>query len=213
MKAECVLCNSIETKFLCKRDNYDYLHCSVCDLIFVKPDQRLDPNIEKSRYDHHQNDPYDLNYRKFLNQLIEPLEKRLTPGSFGLDFGSGPGPTLNIMFEEMGYKMNIYDPFYANDRSVFDLKYDFITATETVEHLFDPKKEFDLLWSCLKPGRYLGIMTKMVPSEEEFPDWYYRRDDTHVVFYRPATFQWMADQWDATVEIIGDQVAIFQKKN
>lgn len=213
MKTECTLCNSTDTHLLCNRDNFDYLHCSDCDLIFVKLGQRLSSNIEKSRYDQHQNDPDDHRYRNFLNQLFEPLERKLNPHSFGLDFGSGPGPTINLMFEEKGHKMNIYDPFYANDRSVFDLKYDFITTTETAEHLFDPKKEFELLWSCLKPGGYLGIMTHMVPSEEEFPNWHYRRDDTHVTFYRPATFQWMADQWEADVEIIGDRVAIFQKKD
>lgn len=207
----CILCNSDKTNILCTRDNCDYLHCRECELIFVKPGQRLDRGEEKSRYDLHENNPEDYRYRNFLNQLFIPLEQRLNSKSFGLDFGSGPGPTLNIMFEEKGHSMNIYDPFYADDRSVFNKKYDFITTTETAEHLFNPQKEFNLLWGCIKPGGYLGIMTKIVPSLEEFPDWHYRKDDTHVTFYSEGTFQWMADQWSATLEIIGERVAIFKK--
>lgn len=173
--------------------------------------QRLSPSEEKSRYDQHENNSEDVRYRSFLNQLFEPLEKQLGRESFGLDFGSGPGPTLSIMFEERGHQMNIFDPFYANYPSVFEHQYDFITCTETAEHLFNPRREFERLWSCLKPGGYLGIMTKLVPSIETFPKWYYRRDDTHVTFYCDETLHWMAGLWDASVDLIGDNVAIFKK--
>jgi hypothetical protein len=177
----------------------------------MKPDHRLDPGEEKSRYDMHENDPGDTAYRDFLSQLFEPLVKKLPPQSYGLDFGSGPGPTLNVMFEEQGHRMKLYDPFYANDPSVFDEHYDFITTTETAEHLYHPRKEFDRLWSCLKPGGWLGIMTQFVPSREEFANWHYRRDDTHVTFYSPKTFRTMAQRWNAELELIGDRVAIFRK--
>ena len=211
MDIPCILCESLNTDLLCRCDEIDYIHCNVCDLIFVAPGHRLDPDEEKSRYDLHENDPDDQRYREFLNQLFIPLSEKLDNSLIGLDFGSGPGPTLSVMFEDLGHEMNIYDPFYADDRSVFDQTYDFITTTETAEHLFYPKKEFDLLWDCLKPGGYLGIMTKLVPSLEEFPDWHYRKDDTHVTFYSPATFRWMANQWSAEVELIGERVAIFNK--
>lgn len=210
MDSLCILCESQNTTQLCRRDNTDYIHCSECDLIFVSPGQRLNPNEEKSRYDLHENDPNDHRYREFLNQLFIPLSEKLDRDLTGLDFGSGPGPTLSVMFEELGHTMSIYDPFYADNRSVFDQKYDFISTTETAEHLFYPKKEFDMLWSCLKPGGYLGIMTKLVPSLEEFPDWHYRKDDTHVTFYSPSTFRWMAKKWNADVELIGERVAIFK---
>lgn len=208
----CILCHSRQTGHFCRAEGYDYLKCSVCELIFVKPGQRLDPDVEKSRYDLHENDPDDNGYREFLSQLFNPLSDRLVPGSAGLDFGSGPGPTLSVMLEEAGHQMSIYDPFYAPDRSVFNNSYDFITTTETAEHLFNPRKEFNLLWSCLKPGGYLGIMTKMVPSDEVFPNWHYRRDDTHVTFYSPATFRWMASYYGGRLELFGGRTAIIQKE-
>lgn len=207
----CILCRSEETAHFCRRDGFDYLKCSDCDLIFVQPGQRLDPEVEKSRYDLHENDPDDENYRAFLNQLFEPLNQRIAPASRGLDFGAGPGPTLHLMFEEAGHSMSIYDPFYAPDQSVLDRTFDFITTTETAEHFFNPRREFDLLWSRLKPGGYLGIMTKMVPSDDRFPDWHYRKDDTHVTFYSPDTFNWIAGHYGGTLELFGERTAIIRK--
>lgn len=209
--SKCILCLSDDIEHLFNADGFDYQHCKNCDLIFVKPGQRLEPDKEKSRYDLHENDPADEQYRKFLSQLYTPLSKKLSLKSTGLDFGSGPGPTLSVMFEEDGQTVHIYDPFYAPDKSVFKRQYDFITTTETPEHLFNPRKEFDLLWSCLKPGGYLGIMTKLVSSLEEFEDWHYRKDDTHVTFYSEETFQWIADHYKAELEIFGERTVILKK--
>lgn len=207
----CILCEHQDVHDFHKTKQFCYLHCPVCKLIFVKPGQRLNPGEEKSRYDLHENNPADEQYREFLSQLFDPLSKKIEPQSFGLDFGSGPGPTLNVMFEEQGHSMNIFDPFYANDPSVFQYTYDFITTTETAEHLYNPRREFERLWNCLKPGGYLGIMTKLAPEPEKFPGWHYIKDDTHVTFYSKATFRWMANNWNASVEFIGDRTIIFKK--
>lgn len=209
----CILCHSDHTVHFCNADGYSYRICNRCDLIYVRPGQRLDPAEEKSRYDLHENHPEDEGYRKFLSQLFVPLSKKLSPESFGLDFGSGPGPTLSVMFEESGHRVQIYDPFYADHPSVFNRQYDFITTTETAEHLFNPGDEFDRLWSCLKPGGYLGIMTKLVPSHDEFHDWHYRKDDTHVTFYSEETFRWMAEHYGASLEIHGERTVILEKQN
>jgi 16S rRNA G1207 methylase RsmC len=36
-----------------------------------------------------------------------------------LDFGCGPGPTLSILLAEQGQQVDLYDPFYHDDPSVF----------------------------------------------------------------------------------------------
>ncbi len=38
-----------------------------------------------------------------LAGCFAPLQDRLASNSHGLDFGSGPGPTLSVMFEEIGH--------------------------------------------------------------------------------------------------------------
>lgn len=212
----CTLCGSKDIihfyKDTSKTYGSDYFQCKRCKLIFAPPKDQPSAGDEFARYETHENDPKDEGYRNFLSQLFDPLEAQLTPGSKGLDFGSGPGPTLHLMFEEQGYPMNIYDPFYDDDVTVFDDHYDFITATEVVEHLFTPGDELERLWNCLQPGGYLGIMTKIAQNDRQhFADWHYRLDLTHVTFYTRETFEWIANQWNATVEFHGNRVIIFQK--
>lgn len=206
----CPLCKASEGR-LFFQDSRDYFRCSVCSLAFVLPHQFLSTKEEKSVYDLHKNSPDDPGYRRFLTRLFDPMVQRLTPNSYGFDFGSGPGPTLSAMFEEAGHSMEIYDPFYAPDIKLLQEQYDFIVASEVVEHLHHPGQELDRLWSCLKPNGLLGIMTKRVIDQQAFSKWHYKNDPTHVCFFSTETFQWLADYWHATLTIPEDDVVIFAK--
>ncbi|MFZ2197318.1 MAG: class I SAM-dependent methyltransferase [Thermodesulfovibrionales bacterium] len=191
----------------------DFMRCHVCSLVFVPPWQFVSAEAEKRRYDLHRNSPEDQGYRSFLNRIFVPMQKCLTPGSCGLDFGSGPQPTLSVMFEEAGHCMTIFDYFYENVPSVFEKQYDFITATEVVEHLHCPGEELDKLWTCLKQGGRLGIMTKLAPDQREFSYWHYKNDATHVCFFSQTTFQWLALHWDADMTFEDKDVVLFHKRD
>lgn len=210
---ECPLCYHDGVDVVLKDENQTYLYCSVCTLHFVHPDDRLESHVEKSRYDLHENDPEDPQYRSFLNQLFEPVRKKITSGSTGLDYGSGPGPTLHLMFKEAGFNMAHFDPFYQDDHNVLNRKYDFITVSETAEHFYHPGKEFDKLWQMLNPGGVLGIMTLMLNDPDHFKNWHYRRDDTHVAFYQPDTFRWISSRLNAETEFHGNRVVLLMKTN
>lgn len=207
----CPLCKIAKTENFYQDKTRHYFKCKNCNLIFMAQTQFLSIEEEKARYDQHQNSPYDPKYRQFLNRLFIPMQKRLAKGSFGLDFGSGPGPTLSVMFKEAGYFMENYDYFYAKDDSLLKKQYDFITATEVLEHLHNPKKELDLLWSILKPGGSLGIMTKLALNKEAFALWHYKNDPTHVCFYSQSTFQWIAAKWEAEVTFEDKDVILLKK--
>lgn len=212
----CILCNHADVRHFYEdhSEHYagTYYQCRRCRLIFAAPGDRPSRDKEFERYETHENDPEDEGYRAFLGQLFHPMSELLEPGSKGLDFGSGPGPTLHIMFEEKGHDMRIFDSFYEQDPSVFEEIYDFITATEVVEHLFHPRKELERLWSCLRPGGYLGLMTKLAEDDPDFfSDWHYRLDYTHVSFFTEETFRWLSDYWNASLSFPGDRVIIFQK--
>lgn len=210
-KTTCPLCNSKKTSFYLEDKFRQYFQCNICKLIYVSPEYYLSPTEEKERYDLHENNPTDIHYRKFLNRLFLPITKKIPSNAKGLDFGSGPGPTLSVMFEEAGYQMNIYDLFYANDKSVLKEKYDFITTTEVLEHLHNPEKEIQLLWSILKSNGYLGIMTKLVTNKEAFSKWHYKTDATHVCFFSKETFLWLADKFNAKIQFIHDDVILLKK--
>ncbi|HEY9118189.1 MAG TPA: 2-polyprenyl-3-methyl-5-hydroxy-6-metoxy-1,4-benzoquinol methylase, partial [Marinobacter sp.] len=48
-------------------------------------------------------------------------------------------------------------------------------------------------------------------DDERFANWHYRRDPTHIVFYRQATMAWLARVHGWVLEIPAKDVAIFQK--
>lgn len=207
----CPLCQAKNTS-LFHQDSRTYFHCRVCRLVFVQPHQFCSLSQEKAIYDLHQNSSEDEGYRRFLSRLFMPVSGRLSPHCYGLDFGCGPTPTLSLMFEEAGHIMENYDVFYAPDICTLSKQYDFICASEVVEHLHHPQRDLDKLWSCLKRQGCLGIMTKRVIDQKAFSTWHYKSDPTHVCFYSVKTFQWLAHHWQAQLEITADDVVIFMKQ-
>jgi hypothetical protein len=188
----------------------NYHRCGECELTFLEPSLRPDAATEMARYEEHRNDPLDSGYRSFLRRLAAPVMEVVPSGSRGLDYGSGPGPTLSLMLAEAGYEMSIYDPFYADDAAVLLDRYDFITCSEVAEHFFNPEAEFSRLAGMLKPGGVLGVMTEPLLDSVDFEQWHYRRDPTHVCFYRPATMAWVADRHGWSVAFPSRTVTLFR---
>jgi len=180
--------------------------------VFVPTHQQLSQQDEKAAYDFHQNSPNDVGYRQFLSRLSGPLMDRLEANSQGLDFGCGPGPTLSVMLEEQGHQVALYDIYYAHNPDVLIGGYDFITSTEVIEHLSQPGAELQRLWSLLKPGGYLGLMTKQTTNCEAFASWHYKNDPTHISFFNNQTFDYLGHQWGSAPEFIGADVIIFRKQ-
>ena len=206
----CPLCENGPVAHFFKDPARTYLRCSFCELIFASDEHHLSPAEEKAEYDLHENSPDDPGYRAFLNRLLEPLLEFAPPGGRGLDFGCGPGPTLSVMLEEKGFAMELYDPLYAPDRSVLSGPYDFITATETLEHLKNPRRELELLVSLLKPGGVLGIMTQLSRGPDAFSAWRYKDDRTHIAFYSEKTMAIIAALFGLEIVHAGRNEFIFR---
>ena len=137
--------------------------------------------------------------------------ERLEAQSYGLDFGCGPGPTLSLMLEGQGHQLALFDIYYADNPLLLQGSYDFITGTEVVEHLSSPRQELDRLWAMIRPGGYLGLMTKLVKDQQSFSTWHYKNDLTHICFFSVATFKYLAEAWGADIEFIGSDVIILYK--
>ena len=208
---DCPLCSAADAAALAEVHARRYFECGTCHLVFMAPEQRLDAAGERKRYDAHENDPADERYRAFLNQLAAPLCEVLQPGARGLDFGSGPGPTLSLMLAERGFPTAIYDPLYAPDPSVLAETYDFITCTEAVEHFHSPATELALFDRMLRPAGWLGLLTALRNPERPFATWPYVRDPTHVCFYDRRTMAWIAARHGWSVKQLGTNVTLFQK--
>lgn len=190
---------------------YDYWRCQHCQATFVDPLQLPSRDTEHAQYRLHRNEVNDGGYRKFLTRLASPLLQRLPGGSAGLDYGCGPGPALAAMLTEAGHRMAVYDPLFFDDLRVLDDRYDFITCTEVVEHFHHPFDEFAKLDELLKPGGWLAVMTMFQTDDAAFAHWHYRRDPTHVVFYREATFRAIARLHHWRCQIPCTNVALLHK--
>lgn len=188
-----------------------YWRCDECLATFLTPTQYCSPAQELATYTQHNNDVKDLGYRRFLSKIVVPLLSKLAVGAAGLDYGCGPGPALAAMMEENGHGCQLYDPLFFPDTSVLNACYDYVTCTEAAEHFHQPAAEFDRMGAALKPGGWLAVMTCFQTDDARFASWHYRRDPTHVVFYRRETLQHMAQQRGWQYEFPCKDVVLMQK--
>ncbi|MCK5880274.1 MAG: class I SAM-dependent methyltransferase [Sinobacterium sp.] len=223
---ECLLCGSQDTQLYFEDKRRAYFECSACHLVFVPKSFHLDEHQEKSEYDLHENMPDDIAYRHFLSRLALPIFERYR-GTLNsdekhslthLDFGCGPGPALSCMFKEQGFKGDVFDVFYSNDPTVLKLRpcdldgrYDVITLTEVIEHLSQPSLELSKLWTLLKPGGVMGIMTKLVSSQSAFKQWHYKNDPTHIAFYSLQCLELLSVSLGAQLCVLGKDAFLLIK--
>lgn len=196
-----------------QKDSLNYLRCSQCQVTLVSVTQLPSHQTQLQKYQQHENDPLDARYREFLNRLAAPLLAVLPPNQVGLDFGCGPGPALADMLSQAGHSMRLYDPFFFPDAAVLDQKFDFVTCTEVAEHFHQPHAEFTRMVALLKPGGLLALMTSFQNDDSRFADWHYRRDPTHVTFYRQETFHFIAGDFGLICEIPCKNVVFLRKKS
>lgn len=206
---DCPLCAGRSVPF--HRTDRDFLRCGTCALTFVPAAQHAPPADERARYETHRNSPDDAGYRAFLDRLLVPLAAALAPGTRGLDYGSGPGPTASVMMRERGFVMRDYDPFFAADEEALSGSYDFVVCTEVVEHFRRPAENVEILDGLLVPGGTLGVLTGVLEDDASFPGWWYHHDLTHIAFYRPETLAWIARRFGWTLERPSRDAALFRK--
>ena len=207
----CPLCSFSKYSSFFRDKFRKYLRCSVCSLIFVPPEFHVSREKEKARYEEHNNDPNDKGYRDFLSRIVEPIKLHFPNGASGLDFGCGPTPLLANLLKENGFEMEVYDPFYAIDKSVLDREYDLIVSTEVFEHLSKPLVEIQKLLSMVKPEGILAIMTLPFNSSVDFRGWHYKNDATHICFYSIETFDWLSKHLGIPYEQTGRDIFIFKR--
>ena len=188
-----------------------YHRCLACELVWLDEADHLDEAAEKAVYDGHDNRVDDPRYRTFLMRAFGEVLSRVAIPASGLDFGCGPGPALVAMGREAGYQMAGYDKFYADFPELLARQYDFITSTEVIEHIAEPRAVLEQLWGCLKPGGVLVLQTQRVLSDERFKNWRYRHDPTHIVFFAEASFQVLATNWQAELSFPHADVAVITK--
>ena len=175
----------------------------MCLFIFKSPEHYQAYDEQKERYDLHQNQESSEGYQAYFRRFIDYILPITGNPESALDFGCGATSLLAKMMRKEGIDCDFYDPIYYPEISYKKKSYDLIVSVEVFEHLHHPREVFGHLFSLLNEGGYLAIQTQFhYNGIEQFLNWYYRLDPTHIVFFRPETFRYLADLYGG--DYIGD---------
>lgn len=210
MILKCPLCSGRSQLFTNYRKR-DYYRCDKCKSLFVDPKALLNQADERARYLEHNNDVFDKGYRSFVSPIINAVTNGFNPQHQGLDFGSGTGPVISEVLKEKGYSIVQYDPFFLNKPELLKRNYDYIVCSEVIEHFYNPRKEFGLLYEMLNPGGELICMTHIFSEEIIFEKWYYKDDATHVFFYHHMAFEFIKSEFNFSELIVENRLVRFIK--
>jgi hypothetical protein len=213
----CPLCQS-QANFLLNADHREYWLCPTCKLIFVPQKFFISEKEEVDRYLEHENSLDNEGYVAMFQQKIALVKDHCTSVESVLDYGCGYEPVLKTLLQRQGYKAEAYDLNFFPELSP-GAQFDLVISTETFEHLREPKNDLTLLDSLLPAGGFLAVMTQFYPGAndksplESFKSWYYKRDPTHIIFYAPETFYWIAEAFGYKVTYQNERdFTILQKR-
>lgn len=190
---DCPLCQSSKTGYYSRDKFREFFFCPDCGLIFVPRSQLIDQIQEKTRYQSHQNAEDDDFYRQYLQQIATAVGEQLTVAQTGLDFGCGRTSLLAQLFKQQGHECDSYDVYFCPNEGIWQKKYRFIILSEVIEHLRHPLEDMQRVRELLARGGSLFIKTKLHPQDKmSFDNWFYKRDITHVQFFNPTSFEYLA---------------------
>lgn len=192
---KCKICKSETRIIFDEKNNVSYFYCSNCEFISKDDKAFISVKEQKKRYLLHENSIEDPRYVKYFKTFLkEAVFNYACNIKKSLDFGSGPSPVLaQILKRDYDIDVDIYDLFFQKEKVYINKKYDLITMTEVAEHLEDPLKYFFLLKQLLKKNAILAVMTKFHKNDDLlFLNWHYIRDESHISFFTPKTFEYIA---------------------
>ena len=195
----CPFCQKLGAELFHRDPDRDFFRCPHCTIIFVPRTSLISKEEEKKRYDTHQNTESDPRYRDYLLKTVRPVVSSLKAPGPGVDIGCGRTRLMETLFRQAGVEMDSYDPFYFPDEGIWTKSYTFGVLNEVIEHLADPAGTLRELRRIIRGP--LFVHTKLYPEPDKFPDWFYKRDPTHVQFFSLRAFEEIG-----TVEVLGDDL-------
>lgn len=207
----CPLCLHPKSELFDQDKQRNYYKCSSCDLIFVQRNILISEDLERKRYESHENSEEDSGYRSYLEKIAHSIKDHLNPDSIGLDFGCGKTKLLAELL--VPHQVHSYDLYFHPDDEIFSKKFDFIILSEVIEHLRDPHQTMLQLNDHLKPNGQIFIKTKLRPQLSlDFSQWFYKRDITHVQFFNSRSFEELAKLCGLnSPQEVGEDLYLFKK--
>ncbi|MBD3202921.1 methyltransferase domain-containing protein [Candidatus Woesearchaeota archaeon] len=175
--SKCICCNSSNSEFIHKENNYKYLECKNCGFIFVS--QKINQQFKKKNIAIVNSTlnfwkKWGLQRTELFQKEINNIKKIKSKGSL-LDVGCGTGTFLNLVkdkYNAIGIEpdinlYNIGNKLYnikIQNKFLRDIKkkYDVITLWDVLEHMPDPEQELRYISKILKKN---GILVIRVPNK------------------------------------------------
>lgn len=202
----CPVCSSQELELFDQDKFRSYQKCLGCKLVYVPRNNLISTLDEKTRYDSHE---IDLGYEKYLTKISESILPHVSSTLKGLDFGSGKTEFMAQLFKNHGIHVDSFDKYFL-PTEIWDKKFDFIILSEVIEHLREPMIEMEKLKELLNPNGQFFIKTKFLPLEkEDFKNWFYKRDITHIQFFDPESMKYLARRLGFSFKEIGEDLYLF----
>ena len=187
----------------------EYYRCGNCFVIFLSAEFYISREKEKLRYQLHNNNVNDKGYQAFVNPIVQAVLTHFSKASTGLDFGSGTAPVITKLLRDQNYNLTTYDLYFDNNKKALQKSYDFIVCCEVIEHLKKPFKTFQLLKSLLNPYGSLLCMTHIYNETINFENWYYKNDETHIIFYHKESLKWIKNTLGFSNVTVQNRLVVF----
>jgi hypothetical protein len=161
-------------------------------MIFVPESEHVSVDEEKSRYALHDNTVANKGYVGFLTECADVVFKETSASARILDYGSGRNAVLTGLLRDKGFDCTAYDPLYGIGTNALSKTYDAVVLCEVVEHIRNLKEELVNIRNAAGTSGKIFIRTRLYPSIENFPQWWYRNDITHVNFFSRQSLEVLA---------------------
>lgn len=133
-----------------------------------------------------------------------------------IDYGGGFGIFTRFM-RDIGFDFYWYDPYTKNELArSFDAdlnkKYEMLTFFEGVEHLLNPKEDFNKIFQLSDTIVFsTTLVPSKVPKQNEW--WYYCFEHgQHISLYTKETFEYIAKKYSCNFYTDGKYFHMFSKK-
>jgi len=211
----CRICLQSSSVFF--QDQRTFFKCPECSLIFT-----LDAPGKEAEETHYKNQWATTDpgfWEKQVDVLVQLIGNYRKPSRI-LDFGSGSGEMTNE-FRKRGYDVTPLEPMthgYLKDQN-YSAQFDVVIAVEVIEHLLLPWAEIHEIEKVLAPNGiviFSSLLTNAFidrrDASEQFKNWWYKDDPTHVSFFCNRVLAKMADMKNYDIDIIGDKVFVLKLK-
>lgn len=179
---KCLCCGKDNNLVLVGKNEYYY--CPHCFFLQKKVEIWPCKEDEKARYLHHIVDSAYYSYMEGLFRVLKPyiVGKRI------LDFGCGHENVLSKIMINNNYDVVSYDKFFYP--KMYEGLFDTIILIEVIEHIANPLDVLRNLKDSLNNNGRIIIQTNLIP--DNFTNWWYLRDITHISFFKKKTFEIIA---------------------